>query len=97
MALPPGPRAPSLVTSARFLHRPLDRLRDWHAEFGDAFTIRFTGFAPGVYVADPDAIFAQAVAAGATPVFEVGEGHGWRLGRVSDPYGYHWEMGHPLE
>lgn len=56
MALPPGPGAPSLVTSARFLHRPLDRLREWHAEFGDAFTIRFTGFHPGVYIADPDAI-----------------------------------------
>lgn len=44
------------MTSARFVRRPLDRLREWHAEFGDAFTIRFTGFRPGVYVADPDAI-----------------------------------------
>lgn len=56
MALPPGPRAPSIVTSVRFLHRPLDRLRQWQAEYGDAFTIRFTGFSPGVYVSDPGAI-----------------------------------------
>ncbi|UUY01603.1 cytochrome P450 [Svornostia abyssi] len=56
MALPPGPRAPSIVTSVRFLHRPLDRLRQWQAEYGDAFTIRFTGFSPGVYVSDPTAI-----------------------------------------
>lgn len=56
MALPPGPRAPSIVTSVRFLHRPLDRLRQWQAEYGDAFTIRFTGFSPGVYVSDPDAV-----------------------------------------
>ncbi|MFA9269647.1 MAG: cytochrome P450 [Baekduiaceae bacterium] len=56
MALPPGPRAPSIVTSVRFLHRPLDRLRQWQAEYGNAFTIRFTGFSPGVYVSDPDAI-----------------------------------------
>ncbi len=56
MALPPGPRAPSIVTSVRFLHRPLDRLREWQAQYGDAFTIRFTGFGPGVYVSDPQAI-----------------------------------------
>jgi len=44
-------------------------------------------------VADPDAVFAQAVAAGATPVYPVSEEHGWRLGRVVDPFGHHWEIG----
>jgi PhnB protein len=48
-------------------------------------------------VRDPDAMFAQAIAAGAKEVFPVGEGHGWRLGRVVDPFGHHWEIGHPLE
>jgi PhnB protein len=47
-------------------------------------------------VADPDAVFAQALAAGASEVFPVGEGHGWRLGRLVDPFGLHWEIGHPL-
>jgi PhnB protein len=47
-------------------------------------------------VADPDAVFAQAVKAGATEVWPVSEGHGWRVGRVVDPYGYHWEIGRPL-
>ncbi len=47
-------------------------------------------------VADPDAVFAQAVAAGARAVFPVGEEYGWRLGRVEDPFGLHWEIGHPL-
>ena len=47
-------------------------------------------------VADPDAIFAQALTAGASEVFPVGEGHGWRLGRVVDPFGLHWEIGRPL-
>src|SRR5882757_8087009 len=37
-------------------------------------------------VPDPDAIFARAVKAGATVVHEVGEQHGWRVGRVVDPY-----------
>jgi PhnB protein len=47
-------------------------------------------------VADPDAVFAQAVKAGATEIYPVSEGHGWRLGRVVDPYGHHWEIGHPV-
>ena len=47
-------------------------------------------------VPDPDAVFAQAVAAGATVVFPVGEEHGWRLGRVVDPFGLNWEIGRPV-
>jgi PhnB protein len=48
-------------------------------------------------VADPDAVFARALAAGATQVYAVAEEHGWRLGRVVDPFGHHWEIGRPLE
>jgi PhnB protein len=48
-------------------------------------------------VADPDAVFGQAVAAGAEVVYPVSEGHGWRAGRVADPFGHHWEIGRPLE
>src|SRR5271154_1777280 len=33
-------------------------------------------------VADPDAMFARALAAGAKEVYPVSEGHGWRVGRV---------------
>jgi len=47
-------------------------------------------------VANPDAIFSQALNVGALEVFPVGEGHGWRLGRLADPFGLHWEIGHPL-
>jgi PhnB protein len=47
-------------------------------------------------VANPDAVFSQAVAAGASEVFPVGEEHGWRLGRVVDPFGLHWEIGHQV-
>jgi PhnB protein len=47
-------------------------------------------------VVDPDHIFTQALQAGATEIFPVGEGHGWRLGRLSDPFGLHWEIGHQL-
>ena len=47
-------------------------------------------------VADPDAVFARAVAAGASQVHAVTEDYGWRLGRVVDPFGHHWEIGRPL-
>ena len=47
-------------------------------------------------VADPDHVFAQALAAGASEVFPVGEAYGWRLGRMVDPFGHHWEIGRPL-
>jgi PhnB protein len=47
-------------------------------------------------VADPDSVFDQAVAAGAQAVVPVGEAYGWRLGRVVDPFGHHWEIGRPL-
>ena len=48
-------------------------------------------------VADPDAVFAQAVRSGAKEVHPVGEEYGWRLGRVVDPFGHHWEIGRPLD
>ena len=47
-------------------------------------------------IADPDAAFARAVKGGATVVSPVSEGYGWRVGRVVDPYGHHWEIGRPL-
>jgi PhnB protein len=47
-------------------------------------------------VGDPDALFARALAAGATAVAPVGEGHGWRTGRIVDPSGHHWEIGRRL-
>jgi len=47
-------------------------------------------------VDDPDALFAQAVAAGATVVAEMYEGHGWRIGRLTDPFGHDWEIARPL-
>ena len=47
-------------------------------------------------VADPDAVFAQSLKARASQIFPVGEEHGWRLGRVVDPFGHHWEIGRPL-
>jgi PhnB protein len=47
-------------------------------------------------VDDPDAAVRRAVEAGATEVYAVAEEHGWRLGRIADPFGHHWEVGRPL-
>jgi PhnB protein len=47
-------------------------------------------------VEDPDAAFERAVGAGATVVWPVSNQYGWRLGRIVDPFGHHWEIGKPL-
>jgi PhnB protein len=47
-------------------------------------------------VDDPDGTFARAVAAGAREITPVGNQHGWRVGRVADPFGHHWEIAKPL-
>jgi PhnB protein len=47
-------------------------------------------------VEDPDAAIEHAVAAGATEVYPATNEHGWRLGRIVDPFGHHWEIGRPL-
>jgi len=48
-------------------------------------------------VDDPDAVYAQAVSAGAAEVAPVeDQPYEWRVGRVLDPFGHHWEIGKPL-
>jgi PhnB protein len=49
-------------------------------------------------VDDPDAAFARALKAGATTVSPVtDQPYGWRVGRLVDPFGHHWEIGKPLQ
>jgi len=48
-------------------------------------------------VDDPDAVYNRAVAAGAQPLWPVvDQPYDWRIGRVVDPFGHHWEIGKPL-
>jgi PhnB protein len=47
-------------------------------------------------VDDPAAAVERAVGAGATLLAPVAEEHGWRMGRIADPFGHHWEVGTPL-
>jgi PhnB protein len=47
-------------------------------------------------VDDPDVVFERAVGTGATAAAEVADEHGWRVGRIIDPFGHEWEIGRPV-
>jgi PhnB protein len=48
-------------------------------------------------VDEPDRLFDQAISAGATTIWPVEDkDYGWRMGRLVDPFGHHWEIGKPL-
>ncbi|HSY72009.1 MAG TPA: VOC family protein [Alloacidobacterium sp.] len=48
-------------------------------------------------VDNPDAVFEQAVTAGATVVWPIADQpYHWRVGRIADPFGHHWEIGKPM-
>ena len=48
-------------------------------------------------VENPDTVFDRAVKAGAKVIWPVDDQpYGWRVGRVVDPFGHHWEIGKPL-
>ena len=81
MALPPGPRAPAIVNMARLVRRPLAVLGEWHARYGDVFTVKFSGFGTGVYVVDPDAI--RELLTGDQSDLRAGED--WLFGRGNPP------------
>jgi PhnB protein len=47
-------------------------------------------------VDDPDAVLQRAVEAGASEISPAADEHGWRIGRITDPFGHEWEIGKPL-
>jgi PhnB protein len=48
-------------------------------------------------VPDPDTFFSKALSAGALTINPVSEEHGWRVGRLVDPFGHHWEIGREVK
>ena len=48
-------------------------------------------------VSDPDTIFTRALEAGATQICPVTTEEFWRIGKLRDPFGHIWEIGHPLD
>jgi cytochrome P450 len=58
-ALPPGPAAPPLAQTVRWLLAPIEFMEACRRRYGDAFSVRFLGFAqPMVMISDPQAIRA---------------------------------------
>ncbi|TLV01507.1 VOC family protein [Dyadobacter luticola] len=81
------------VMGARFV------VADESEEYGNVSPERQKGISVriGLQVEDPDALFAQAVKAGATVVYEVADqSYGYRLGHLIDPFGHHWEIFKPI-
>jgi PhnB protein len=54
-------------------------------------TVRLT-----LIVDDPAAVVRRAVELGAEELAPLQDEYGWRLGRIRDPFGHPWEIGHPL-
>lgn len=80
----------------------IDEAVFWIAAVGDSSeraTPRALGAATGrilLVVTDPETIQLRALAAGATEISPVQQEHGWRLGRIVDPFGHEWEIGRPI-
>lgn len=60
-------------------------------------TLGGTPIRMGLQVVDPDAVMRQAITAGAKEIYPVADqDYGYRLGRMVDPFGHHWEIFKPL-
>lgn len=69
----------------------------WVNENADSNNLNNINIRMILTVSDPEEIFSKAIIAGAKEIFPVGEDHGWKLGRIEDPFGLHWEIGNPAE
>lgn len=75
----------------------VDGAEFWVTNDDDAATLGGDTIRMILTVADPDAAFARAIAAGAMEVYPVTDAHGWRTGRLVDPFGLHWETARPID
>jgi PhnB protein len=80
------------VGGARFwLSAASEQLGRLDARSAGGATARFL-----LVLEDPHSVVDAAVQAGARLVSPVAQEHGWLLGRVVDPFGHEWEVGHPV-
>src|SRR5918996_3561571 len=56
MALPPGPRAPAPIQTARLLARPVPYMEAARRRFGGTFTARVSRIGTLVFITDPPSI-----------------------------------------
>ncbi len=67
----------------------------WVADGNTEFPLGGTSIRMILTVPDPEAAFKKALKAGAREIYPVAESHGWKIGRLEDPFGLHWEIGIP--
>jgi len=68
------------------LHEEVTRINELSPE-----TLKGTTVVIGLFVNDPHAVMAKAVAAGGTEIDPVKDyDYDYRQGRVADPFGHHW-------
>ncbi len=79
--------AMTLISPMLSVRRGAEAVEFYQAAFGAEVLFRIDA---------PDAAFDRAVKAGSTVVVPLGNSHGWRLGRVVDPFGHNWEIGREL-
>jgi cytochrome P450 family 135 len=71
-SLPPGPRLPAAVQTARWLRKPLEMMDDCFERFGDTFTLKFVHEGTFVFVTKHDSV--KQVFRGDPSVLHGGEG-----------------------
>jgi hypothetical protein len=54
--LPPGPRAPRALQTARWIARPAAMMGDCARRYGDMFTLWITNEGTWLFVTDPNAV-----------------------------------------
>ena len=56
VTLPPGPRAPRALQTARWIARPAAFMEDAQRRYGDMFTLKIANEGTWVFISDPDAV-----------------------------------------
>lgn len=70
---------------------------DEEAEFGNLSpsTIGGSPVRMVIITSDPDGVYERALTAGATQICPVTVEESWTIGKLKDPFGHVWEIGHP--
>jgi PhnB protein len=71
---------------------------DEETEFGNNSPETFGGSPVRIIlvVQDPEAVYNRAIEAGAIQICPVTTEESWKIGKLKDPFGHIWEIGHPL-
>jgi uncharacterized glyoxalase superfamily protein PhnB len=97
----PGPDGRSVMHAEIKIGDSIIMMSDEFPDFGAFSPSHFKGTTASIllYVGDCDAVFNQAVAAGATPVQPLADMFwGDRMGTLVDPFGHKWSIGtHKLD